>query len=252
MSADETWLDEVGSPDSNGRAIWALGYAAQYSAQAEVRIRALRCLDRALPALDQLSWPRARAFGLLGLSHWRQVEPAPVLDSLEEGFSSSLVDALKRCSTPDWRWFEEQLTYCNARLPEALIASGHRDAGLESLDWLCHVLEVDGRVSLIGNRGWYSRGGERAVFDQQAVDAAALVSACVAAHRLGEQRFRYWAELGFAWFEGRNVGGRSMIDPETGGCYDGLLEDGVNTNQGAESLLAWLLAWSDMAEQGWL
>ena len=127
------------------------------------------------------------------------------------------------------------------------------EGGIESLEWLCGVLEVDGRLSLIGNRGWYGRGGERAVYDQQAVDACALVSACVAAHRLtGEPRFRRWADLGAAWFQGRNTAGRPLIDEDSGGCHDGLLPNGVNANQGAESLLAWLLTWCDLAEQGWL
>ncbi|MFI5266660.1 MAG: hypothetical protein ACHQ7M_04705 [Chloroflexota bacterium] len=276
MAADGTWLDELGSEDSNGRAIWALGFAARHSAQAEVRIRALRCLDRAMVALASpspaaagegtwrsggdrerpepgLSWLHAQAFALLGLSPWRGAEPSPTVDDLIERFASALAGAYQRCSAPAWRWFEDELTYCNARLPEALLDTSYAEIGLESLTWLCGVLEVDGAVSLIGNRGWYPRGGERAVYDQQAVDASALVSACAAAYRLsGDERFRRWAELGYAWFQGQNVGRRMMIDPDTGGCYDGLEAGGVNLNQGAESLLAWLLAWEDMAEQGWL
>lgn len=252
MAADGTWLDELGSEDSNGRAIWALGFAARYSAQAEVRIRALQCLDRAQDALGRLSWLHAQAFALLGLCPWREVEPSPTVDDLVERFASSLVGAYQRCSSPEWRWFEDELTYCNARLPEALLGTCYAEIGLESLTWLCGVLEVDGAISLIGNRGWYPRGGERAVYDQQAVDASALVSACTAAYRLsGDGRFRRWAELGYAWFLGENPGRRAMIDPETGGCYDGLEVDGVNLNQGAESLLAWLLAWADLAERGW-
>jgi hypothetical protein len=295
MAADGAWLDDVGSEDAQGRAVWALGFAARHSAQAEVRLRALRCLDKALPALGQLSWLRSRAFALLGLSHWRHAEPTPELDALATRLSAPLLDAYRRTASPDWRWFEDRLSYCNARLSEALIltalddkaapspaarpsgmpaptagapagpgetatpgagagdATAMAEAGVASLDWLCRVLEVDGCISLIGNRGWYARGGERAVYDQQAVDAAALVAACAAAHRLtGEPRFRRWAELGGAWFQGRNPGRRPLIDPDSGGCYDGLLPDGVNANQGAESLLAWLLTWCDLAEQGWL
>jgi len=277
MAADGTWLDELGSEDANGRAIWALGFAARHSAQAEVRLRALQCLDQAQRALGEpfplpgqasgsmsgigggdnhlepgLSWLRAQSFALLGLRDWREAEPAPVLDDLTERFASFLAGAYERSSQPDWRWFEDELTYCNARLPEALLRTRYAEIGLESLAWLCAVLEVDGCIGLIGNRGWYRRGGPRAVFDQQAVDACALVSACAEAYRLsGEGRFRRWAELGCAWFQGRNSGRRAMIDPDTGGCYDGLEADAVNLNQGAESLLAWLLAWEDMAEMGW-
>jgi len=286
MAADGTWLDELGSEDANGRAIWALGFAARHSAQAEVRIRALHCLDQALDALaspspaafavrvgpgegrgegtwrpggDQgrgrlgLSWLHAQAFALLGFRDWREAEPSAELDELTVRFAASLAGAFERSSRPDWRWFEDELTYCNARLPEALLGTRYAGIGLQSLAWLCGVLEVDGCISLIGNRGWYPRGGPRAVYDQQAVDASALVSACAVAHRLsGDGRFRRWAELGYSWFEGNNVGRRPMVDPETGGCCDGLEAGGVNLNQGAESLLAWLLAWEDMAEQGWV
>jgi hypothetical protein len=253
MASDGTWLDEVGSEDSQGRAIWALGFAARHSPQTEVRLRALQCLDRALKPLDELTFLRGRAFTLLGLEHWRAAEPAPELDALTKQLASGLAAAYERSAAPEWRWFEDELTYCNARLPQALLGTRWAGMALESLAWLCGILEVDGRISLIGNRGWYRRGAERAVYDQQAVDAAAAVSACAAAYGTsGDDRFHRWAKLGYAWFHGQNPGDSSMLDPETGGCYDGLEPDGVNLNQGAESLLAWLLAWEDMAEMGWL
>jgi hypothetical protein len=250
MSADGEWLDDVGSEDSHGRAMWALAFAARYSPQLEVRARALRCLDHGFDALSRLTWPRSRAFALLGLAHWRVAEPAPALDVLAAEHAAALKKAYQACASPTWRWFEDELTYCNARLPQALIVTpGYTELGLEALAWLCEVMEVDGCISVIGNDGWYRRGGSRAVFDQQAVDAAALASACVDAFRASEdERFRRWATLAYQWFAGRNVRNQPMIDPETGGCYDGLRPDGVNPNQGAESLLAWLLAWEDMAE----
>jgi hypothetical protein len=253
MSAEGTWLDEVGSEDAHGRAIWALGFAAARSPQTEVRLRALRCLDRSWGWLGGTTWLRAQAFVLLGIRHWRAAEPSSALDDLSHALASSLAAAYRRSASPDWRWFEDELTYANARLPEALLAAGQADLGLDSLAWLCGLLEVDGCVSLIGNRGWYHRNGQRAIYDQQPIDAAALVSACSTAYRLsGEERFRRWAELGYRWFVGQNVAGLSMIDADTGGCCDGLTPSGVNANQGAESLLAWLLAWEDMAEMGWL
>ncbi|HEX6513423.1 MAG TPA: hypothetical protein VF157_14050 [Chloroflexota bacterium] len=253
MAADGRWLDELGSEDAGGRAVWALAFAARHSPQTEVRVRALRCLDATLGWLGELRWLRPRAFALLGLAAWREAEPSPALDELAQELACSLQAAFERASTADWLWFEDELTYCNARLPQALVGTAFSDTGLRALAWLCQVLEQGGCISLIGNRGWYRRGAERAVFDQQAVDAAALVSACAAAfRRSGDARFRRWAELGYAWFHGRNPGRRPMLDPETGGCYDGLTPEGVNLNQGAESLLAWLLAWEDMAEQGWV
>lgn len=249
MSADGAWLDDVGSQDSQGRAVWALGFAAQRSAQVEVRTRALECLDSALPALADVTWLRSRAFALLGLSLWQAAEPSASVATLADRFGAELVAAYERSAAPEWLWFEDRLTYCNAQLSEALLGTRWPQVGLDSLAWLCGVMEVDGVVSLIGNHGWFTRGGTRAVFDQQPVDAAALVSACCAAYaRSGEERFRRWAQLAYGWFTGQNVLGTSLIDPETGGCFDGLQASGPNENQGAESLLAWLSASLDMLE----
>jgi hypothetical protein len=253
MAADGAWLDELASDDGHGRAISALGFAARRSAQTEVRVRALRCLDATLGWLRAGDFPpRMAAFTLLGLDSWRAAEPSDELEILFERLSAGLAEAYRAHAAPDWRWFADELTSNSAALPEALLATRHREIGLEALAWLCSVVEVDGRFSLVGDRGWYRRGGVRAVFDQRPVDAGALVSACVAAYRAGAgERFRRWAELAFAWFEGGNVAGQPLVDPKTGGCHDGLEPYGLNPNQGAESLLAWLLACEDMAQIAW-
>mgnify|MGYP001365225105 CR=1 FL=1 len=252
MAADGSWLEEVGSDDSQGRAIWALGFAAGRSAQTEVRLRALRCLDGALPRLRGLEFLRSRAFVLLGVQAWAQVEPAAELDELAGDFGADLAAAYERCAGPGWRWFEDVATYCNTRLSQALLGTGWSNVGLESLAWLCTEMDAGTHMNVVGNHGWYPRGGRPALFDQQPVDAGATVAACVAAYQLsGEERFRRWAELSCAWFQGRNITGRPMIDHESGGCYDGLEETGVNSNQGAESLLAWLMAQEDLLEMGW-
>jgi len=252
MAAGGAWLDEVGSGDSQGRAIQALGFAAQHSPQSEVRVRALSCLDKTLRWLPALDGLRPRAFALLGLQAWRQAEPSLELLRLAETFARGLAAAYQTCAGPGWRWFEDELTYCNATVPQALFGTHWAGLGLESLAWLCGELIVDGRLELVGNRGWYPRGGVRAPFDQQPVDAAAMIEACAEGFRAsGDERFRTWAELSLAWFEGRNASGRPMVDADSGGCYDGLEEHGVNQNQGAESLLAWLSAQEDALEAGW-
>jgi hypothetical protein len=249
MSAEGAWLDDVGSEDSQGRAVWALGFAARNSPQAEVRIRALECLDRALPRLTELTWLRARAFALLGLAEWQATEPSVEVAAMRDRHASALASAYQDRAGPNWRWFEDGLTYCNARLSQALLGTRWSEIGLESLDWLCRLMEVNGVMALIGNDGWYRKGGSRATFDQQPVDAGDLASACSAAYAAcGEERFRDWAHLAHGWFTGKNVLGQSLIDPETGGCFDGLQAAGVNQNQGAESLLAWLLAAEDALE----
>ena len=145
------------------------------------------------------------------------------------------------------------VTYCNARLAQALLGTRWRDRGLDSLAWLCTEMDAGTHMNVVGNHGWYPRGGRLAVFDQQPVDAGATVAACVAAYQIsGEERYRRWAELSYAWFQGRNVTGRSMVDQESGGCHDGLEQAGVNSNEGAESLLAWLQAQEDLLEMGWI
>src|SRR5581483_8922681 len=200
MASDGTWLDEVGSEDSQGRTIWALGVAAQHSPQIEVRVRALKILDQALPALWGLREPRGLAFSLLGLREWRQAEPATQIDELAVAFADGLVESYRRCAGSGWYWFEDVVTYCNARLPQALMDTQWQSQGMESLAWLCEQMHPRGWTSLVGNRGWYPRGGSKADHDQQAIDACATVSACVSAYRCsGDDRFRQWARSCFDW-----------------------------------------------------
>lgn len=253
MGADGAWLEDVGSDDSNGRAVWALGFAAHHGPSPDARLRSLHALTLATTAVKAHRFLRAKAFSLVGLQHWLAVEPSPAADELADTSVRNLCQEFSRHAGPGWRWFEDELTYCNAALCEALIGTAGQEVGLESLLWLCQTLEQDGVISLVGNDGWYLRGGRRAIFDQQAVDAAAVSSACIAAFRAtGDHRFERWGRMAYGWFLGENVIRRRMVDDVTGGCYDGLQPSGPNLNQGAESLLAWLSAQEDMLELGWL
>ncbi len=221
--ADGEWLEEVGSQDSQGRAVWALAFAAATTKQSEVRIRALKCLDLALPRLHELTPIRSRAFALIAVNYWRAVEPSARLDDLERQLTTTLTEAYQSARSEGWLWFEDVLTYSNAQLSQALLPGESSDVGLASLAWLCEQMETDGVMSLIGSNGFYHRGGPRAVYDQQSVDAQATLAACLLAWRTsGDERFRRWADMAYGWFLGRNVGHRQMIDEETGGCYDGL------------------------------
>jgi hypothetical protein len=113
----------------------------------------------------------------------------------------------------------------------------------ESLDFLMTTQTVNGVFAPIGNKGWYRIGGPRPLYDQQPVDAGASVEACNRLYRVtGETRYRNWASLAFSWYRGSNLKRLAVYDSETGGCYDGLIEEGVNLNQGAESILSYLLA----------
>ena len=249
-SADGTWLETVGSQDSTGRAMLALGIACTGEAEAAAEARAL--FLAALPASRGLRAHRAVASALLGcdaaLDAGLGGETGPALEAfasrLRRAFAADRLDA-------EWPWPEPILTYENALLPRALLAAGRRlgdhellRAGLRSMDWLIAVQTArDGTFSPIGSDGWWPRHGRRAGFDQQPIEATATILAARAAFAAtGETRYLTAAETAYAWFLGSNDTGVRVADPRTGGCHDGLTRNGVNLNQGAESTLMWLIA----------
>ena len=251
LAFDRRWLDERGSQDCQGRAAAALGTTLGRALLPGLADSAAVLLDRAMPVVERLTAPRAEAYAIMGLC-WAvqagyQVErcSAQVLR-----MASHLIGLYRATADADWRWFENILTYSNASLPEALMhafvvsqAEEHLAIALESLEFLCEVCFVDGMLDLVGQNGWFPRGGKKAAFDQQPIDAQAMVEALVAAYELtGEERYQKLAFEAFTWFLGNNRLGQPLYDPTTAGCFDGLQEDRVNGNQGAESTLAFLLA----------
>ncbi|HEY8283270.1 MAG TPA: glycosyltransferase [Chloroflexota bacterium] len=258
LSFDRHWLDERGSDDSQGRVWWALAHAARHGREPGLAAAAAKLFETSIVAASRLQAPRAWANTLFGLYHRLKAgEDAELL--LLHDLAGRLVSRFEAVSDPAWRWFEPQLTYCNGSLPAALLlayevtgTSRYRDVGLEALSWLFSVLfDGDGNLSLVGQDGWYPRGGTRAVFDQQCVDAQGTVEASLVAFRLtGEPRWRECALAAFDWFHGRNIHGLSLLDPLTGGCYDGITRTGLNRNMGAESIVCYLLAYLDLVEAG--
>ncbi len=253
LTYERRFLPEGDSEDAQGRAIWALGWAVRGKLSEDLLTLSIQMFKRALPTWDGLSALRAIAFAILGGAYYLERFPG---DTEVRTALGELLGKLKRAfaekGTPDWPWPEEILTYDNARLPQALIAGGRAlddneamERGVEALEWLVEIQTDPGgnHISLVGNQGWYPRGGEKAKFDQQPLDAAALVDACrEAAITTGEARWWREMERAFAWFLGRNDLGLPLYDFTTGGCYDGLQATGVNRNQGAESTISWLLA----------
>lgn len=246
------WLEACGSEDSHGRALWALGSLLGRSSTAALRGTAARLLESALPAILETGSPRAWAFALIGIH-----EASRRYDLGESGkrIRAELADRLwavyRQSHTEAWPWFEQQLTYCNAVLPHALLLCGHSlehpemtRAGLDSLEWLVKMHRPDpdgGHFVPIGSNGFYHRDGDRSRFDQQPVEAQAMVSACLEAQRLtGSAHWSKEARRAFDWFLGRNDLNLTVYDPTTGGCRDGLHADRPNENQGAESSLAFL------------
>ncbi|MBA4066397.1 MAG: glycosyl transferase family 1 [Isosphaera sp.] len=256
MGYDRRWLEEVGSEDSHGRAVWALGACVGRSRRPDFSAWAAVLFEDALGPVLATTSPRAWAFALLGVDDYLRRFPGDRRAAgVRRELTARLLDRHAKTAGPGWEWFEDVLTYDNARLPQALIAAGHGagnrkavEVGASALRWLVGVQTAPaGHHRPVGTEGWYRRGGAAARFDQQPVDAGATVSACLAAHRAtGDPFWRPAARAAFDWFLGRNDLGLEVYDPATGGCRDGLLPDRVNRNQGAESTLAFLLARAEL------
>jgi hypothetical protein len=256
MAYDRSWLEEIGSEDSQGRTIWALGTAVAFAPNSASLGLACTLFQRALPLADRLEAARAQAFTLLGLhAYLRRFSGASEVRRLRERLALQLYAHFEQYADQEWPWFEEVATYCNARVPQALIMSGHWlehqgmvTQGLRSLEWLFErqTNPATGNLSIIGNDGWLCRE-DCARFDQQPVEAGALLDAAGEAYGLtGDERWRARMHQCLGWFLGRNDLREPLVDAETGGCRDGLRNTSANANQGAESTLAWLMALQTM------
>ena len=250
------WHEEPGSDDSHGRAVWALGTVVGRSTDPGRRGLATRLLHGALPATLSMTSPRAWAYALLGIDEYlRAFEGDSSFAGGRTELCAKLMACFERSATAEWCWFEDRLTYCNARLPQALLLSASRTGdekmtgvAIRSLDWLMgQQLTADGVFSPIGSNGFHVRGTSRATFDQQPVEACATVSACLDAYRItGQPRFEEHARHAFQWFLGMNPREAQVYDARTGGCRDGIHVDRLNENQGAESTLSFLTALAEM------
>jgi glycosyltransferase involved in cell wall biosynthesis len=258
MSFDRRWLDEQGSEDCQGRALWALGVGVGRSPVRSFQMMAGQLFAQALPAFADFTSPRAWAFGLFGIDEYlRRLSGDSLVNQTREMLTCRLMELLKKNTRPDWCWFEEELSYDNAKLAHALIVSGHAtgrpevlERGLHALRWLNQLqISEKGHFRPIGSNGFYRRGGPRADFDQQPIEAQAMVSACLEAYRATSDLWWYeQAQRAFDWFIGWNDLGLELYSPESGGCGDGLHVDRVNGNQGAESTLAFLLSLAEMRQ----
>ena len=256
LGFDRRWLEEVGSDDSHGRAMWVLGACVGRSKRRDLQFWASQLFDQALPTIMETTSPRAWAFGLIGVCMYLQrFSGARPASQVRDVLTERLIERYDKTESPDWCWFEEILSYDNAKLPHALIASGRSGGnpralvvGLQALRWVVDQQKSPtGYLRPIGSNGFYRRDGDRAQFDQQPVDAHATVSACIEAFLATEEPvWHQEARVAFEWFLGGNDLGLDLYDAKTGGCCDGLQEDRVNLNQGAESTLSFLLALGEM------
>jgi hypothetical protein len=210
----------------------------------------------ALPPVLHFTSPRAWAFALIGIHEYlRRLGGDSLVTQARDTLIARLMELYDRTAAPDWPWFEEELSYDNAKLAHAMILSGRAtgekkvyDRGLETLRWLVQLQKSEnGHFRPIGSNGFFRRGGARANFDQQPVEAQAMMSACLEAYRsTSDPWWHHQARRAFDWFIGWNDLGLELYAPSTGGCHDGLHVDRLNRNQGAESTLAFLMSLAEL------
>ncbi|MBW1677432.1 MAG: glycosyltransferase family 4 protein [Deltaproteobacteria bacterium] len=251
MTYSRHWTAEVGPEDAHGRALWGLGNAVDFLDNPGQVAMSTTLFDHAMKAVEHFDSPRAIAFALVGIhAYLHKFSGDSEVRRVREILADRLFNQFKNNATKSWPWPENTLTYANGKLPHALLLSGQWmqhsdmiDMGLRSLKWLLTIQTEDGHFVPIGNKGWYEQGGPRARFDQQPIEANAMIEACVEAFNITRDKTVIDAAvMCFNWFLGHNDLNMSLYDPKTGGCRDGLNADGINQNEGAESSLAWLLS----------
>jgi glycosyltransferase involved in cell wall biosynthesis len=256
LAFDRRWLEDVGSEDSHGRALWAIGECARGTLGAPLRRWAVDLFAEALVPVETFRSPRAWSFTLLGLDAYCSVAAHDQrAQRLRQQLADRLLGLRAAVRSEDWDWFEEGLSYDNARMPQALIvtglSTGNRpciDAGLGSLRWLMLLqTTVEGKFRPVGSQGFGTRRVRPMAFDQQPLEATAMISACLAAARAEKDpAWKQGAGRALAWYLGGNDLSLPLVDAESGSCCDGLHPDRVNENRGGESLVSWLLALAEM------
>jgi glycosyltransferase involved in cell wall biosynthesis len=258
MSFDRRWLEAIGSEDSHGRTLWALGECARSDVSPSRQRWAASLFAEALPTVERFHSPRSWAFTLLGLEGYcaAVVENSRARE-LRHLLADRLMSILSSVESNDWVWFEDGLAYDNARLPQSLIATGvstgvaaYVAAGLRSLRWLMTLQTSEGGTFRpVGSESFGDKRKQPRAFDQQPLEAAASISACLAAWRAEDDvRWKADAVRAFSWFLGSNDLSSSLVDLETGSCLDGLHPDRANENRGGESVVSYLLGLAEIRQ----
>jgi len=247
--------DDTNLEDSNGRAIWALGYllSVRHLMPGALILDAERIMDAALLNINKIHSTRAMAFVIKGLYHryagGKSIQNSPLIAEL----ANRLVQMYRHESSPDWKWFESYLTYANSVLPEAMLcawlATGdtiYQEIARESFDFLLSKIFSDGQIKVISNKSWLYKEtltGPVTAGGEQPIDVAYTILALKRFYEaFGDETYKQKMEIAFNWFLGQNHLQQIIYNPRTGGCYDGLEENYVNLNQGAESTISYLLA----------
>jgi len=251
LSFNRQYLDEIGSEDSFGRTVWALGYLIGCAASNSYREFAMEIFHKSFPHFKALKHLRGMANTIIGISLYLKVVPGDegMMNELAR-LTQPLIDAFENTQSNDWQWFEEKMTYDNAILPLALLHSCEitgnekaRQVALKTMAFLDKITLSGGYLSPVGNDGWYYRGGTFPAFDQQAIETMAMVLMHFQAYKIFHKpQYIEKMFLCYKWFLGENTLRAPLYDHETKGCCDGLLPTGINRNQGAESTLAYLIS----------
>ncbi|MBE7178339.1 MAG: glycosyl transferase, partial [Mucilaginibacter polytrichastri] len=251
LSFDRKYLDNVGSEDSFGRTVWALGYLINCAPNNSYRELARELFLQSVQHFERLEHIRGFANTAIGVAYFLKANPS------DEGMVKHLtalvqplIDAYQNTASEDWQWFEETMTYDNAILPLALLHASEitgdekmRDIALKTLAFLDQVSFDKGYLNPIGNDGWYTRGGEFPMFDQQAIETMGMVMVYFQGYRITKDAsFIQKLFMSYLWFLGENALRAPLYDHETKGCCDGLDATGINRNQGAESTLAYMIS----------
>jgi hypothetical protein len=274
MDYNRNFIEDKGSDDCLGRCIWALGFTLSESSIPDNHHNACRyMINQALPHIELLRSPRAIAYALVGLCFLFETPdsltykfpyargesdaadssflPREKIIGLIADMANRLQAQYEHYKKPDWHWFEDSITYGNAMLPWALFKAARVTGGAElqrtaqaTLDFLISkTFLTDGYFKPIGSNGWLERNGEAALYDEQPIEACETLLACYEAyHVLGEESYMNKAIHCLDWFHGRNSSNQSLIDPQTGGCYDGIHTSGLNLNQGSENIISHCIA----------
>ena len=249
------FLDAEGSEDSLGRVLWACGYCQDAPIPEDFRMTAKEIFDKSLIWASRSGSPRTHAFAILGLYHYAKAFPQdknPPSNVIH--LADRLCEAYRHESKSSWQWFEPNLTYANARLPHALFRAYQTTGRQEYLhiaektfDFLSANDIIQDIFQPVGTQSLQKKGGKRALYDQQPIEASCMVEAASAAlQATGKEQYSKIAHIAFDWFMGKNSKNVMVYNPATGGCYDGITPEGLNRNQGAESGLSYLLARLEM------
>jgi len=251
LSYDRQLLDEIGSEDCMGRTLWACGYGLNSKLPEETKLLSKEVFDKLFCWTSSFTSPRTKAYSIMGLFHYLKAYPEDQNVKVNiNALAKQLTQQFEIESSEEWNWFESYLTYCNARLPHSLFlayeATGedrYLQVASKSMKFLINTQTINELFVPIGNRGWYKKGSDRAIYDQQSVEAACTTEAAIAAFRnTHEESYLIAAYKAFEWFFGGNLQGLTLYNQENGSCCDGITPEGLNQNKGAEATLSYLQA----------